>query len=486
MRRTTWIVIVGALALVGGLCGCLPEKRVVWSPDGRWATVRAGDGLYLCDPKGKLSPRVAEDVRAVAWLPDSTRLILAREIKAQTWDELANMAPPEWVDRLKAAGEKLRAKILAHEGDFGDFEHQTLEGLNEDAYAAVLLYIRDKRSEGLPEKVGEDWVGLEEVTASVHVLQWAAVKEEGLETGDILTRSPLGIADPRISPDGEKVAFVAADPDRDDLTLLKVMALAEGSTPKLVASYTSMFADWSADGRYLVYAAANSADSARSDSLGLGVIARREVCDEAGDLLEELPEAEDLAGILFRKETKVRCLRDGRVLFATGEVHLPSTTQDMPERPGLFAVDPGRQPVVIPLITRQAAAQLPDGLFFFEVSPDGRRVCVQGGEGALAVLTLATGDVWTLHTDEEADKLRTIPTWRTANELCYNFGPAPGDEGARAEIVLATLDWDETRIKRTVLSQDWPEGAVRGFLIDKEDQPKEAADTDDPEASAAD
>ena len=59
-------------------CGCIPEKKIIWSPDGRTAAIIGGDGLYLCDESGKLSSHIAEMVKEALWLSDSKQLLVIR------------------------------------------------------------------------------------------------------------------------------------------------------------------------------------------------------------------------------------------------------------------------------------------------------------------------------------------------------------------------------------------------------------------------
>ena len=49
MNRGNALIVI-MLAVVTG--GCVPEKRISWSPDGRWAAVRGETGLYMCDETG--------------------------------------------------------------------------------------------------------------------------------------------------------------------------------------------------------------------------------------------------------------------------------------------------------------------------------------------------------------------------------------------------------------------------------------------------
>lgn len=464
MKRV--LMIVTTVALVSGLYGCLPEKRVVWSPDGRWAAVKGADGLYLCDSSGKLSQLLVPGVDSVAWLPDSKHLVFSHPQPVAGWKQLAPVLSDERRQEIADRAPRLREEVLAYQGDWKEFKPRSLAGLTGGEGMALLVYLRDNLAEGLQEKLGDRWKELAELPAAVRLLQLAHIDEgDGLAMDNVLIRALDAFDELRVSPTGQAVVYRAGAPDDDQTRPLYVVGLAGGS-PLHVADHTAMFPDWSADGRHLVYAATKST-TADGKELRLGVVARRQICGDDGTFLTRLPESEELAGIAFQDEVRVRCLRDGRVLFATIELQLPCTSADMPQRAGLFAVDPGRQPGVTRLIPRSAETELPDGLFLFEVSPDERHVSIPGADGRVAVLTLATGDVWELVTAKDVDHLRTVPTWRSADELC--FAIVPGDESnkQRAQIALAKLDWAARAAQQRIISADWPERVATDFLVEK-------------------
>ena len=103
-----------------------------------------------------------------------------------------------------------------------------------------------------------------------------------------------------------------------------------------------------------------------------------------------------MVGLLFDANNKVRCLSDGRIIFAAVDIHLPCTNLDMPQQPELFALDPERQAAVIPLIPRSVQGSLPANPDYYETSPDGKRIAISGEKGAVVVLTLATGELDTV------------------------------------------------------------------------------------------
>ena len=98
----------------------------------------------------------------------------------------------------------------------------------------------------------------------------------------------------------------------------------------------------------------------------------------------------------------------------------------------------------------------------FEVSPDGQRVAVASEKGKVAVFTLASGYVWYIQPEEEQGQdagLRTVPTWRSNDELCFAV-PKGSKDGSpdRAEIVLRS----EKGVR--CISKNWPESLVEDFL----------------------
>ncbi|MEW6251159.1 MAG: hypothetical protein AB1716_10965 [Planctomycetota bacterium] len=463
--NTLWKLARG-LAVLVVLPGCLPEKRVTWSPDGKRALVRGADGLYVADAAGKLSERLLEGVTDARWLPDAQRVVLARSEEVRTWEALAPVLKPERRRELERRAPQLRAEILAQEGGFENFEPAAFAGLSDGEREALLLLVRDRHAEGLADKVGEDWKSVAELTCSVRVLQLGRLDEQGkLTLAAELARDIDAFDRLCVAPDGGAVAFARPMPGADTDTQLYVIG-SEGGPARLVAENTSAFPAWSADGRWLAFASTRTRGLDDKKPLRLGVIARRAVRGEDGRLLSEFADAEELAGIVFDESTRVHWLRDGRVLFASIELHLPATERDMPERGGLYTVDPQAPTTVTRLLPRQAEAELPDGMLLFEVSPDERHVAVPGSEG-LAIVDLRTADVWPVVAG--ANTLRMLSEWRGPDQLCV----AVQREGARrANVALLQLDCANREAKETVLSESWPETVVKDWLTEKpESQP---------------
>jgi hypothetical protein len=431
--------------LVSG--GCVP-RRIFWSPDGQRAAIIAEDGLRLCDAQGKLSDVVARDVKLVAWLPDSRRFIAVQTTEAATWEQASAVLSPEKRSVLIGLADRLREEALAHEGDWDQFKPSMAADFSGGELGALLLYVRDHRSEDLPEKLGEKWTEVREFAVDMHVLRIYEVSDLRAAPGPELLQTLNAISELRISPGGRAVACVQAS--ANDALRLTVLPAA-GGPPRVVAEQVAAYPDWTADGQYLVYAAVPANVTATQETVQLGMLARRRVADESSALLESFVEPEEKVGILFWPQVKIRCLRDGRIVFSAIEATFPVATQDMPQGASLFSIDPDRQATVTRLVPRAADENLPNGLGlgFFEVSPDEKRISVASAR-EVAVLTLATGEVQTVF--ESDAHLEGLPAWRTADELAIVV--PPGSEwgsAARPEIVLWSGP-DRTRC----LSRDWP------------------------------
>ena len=135
---------------------------------------------------------------------------------------------------------------------------------------------------------------------------------------------------------------------------------------------------------------------------------------------------------------------------------MPVTTNDLPQRQQLFALDPERQSTLTRLVPRGSEEQLPENLSDFEVSPDGKRVVVGGSKSQVAVLTLASGNVEVVQPGGDTD-LKSIPCWRSATELCYVAVPT-GSTNQPSEVAL----WQNGKIR--ILSGHWPERVRKGLL----------------------
>jgi len=365
------------LLLVTLMLGCDPDQVVIWSPDGSKAAVIGADGLHLCDPAGKLTPLLAKDVRKVAWFGDSHRLAAAREVKIASWNEAKKYLEPERVTRMESEGEKLFKTMMAQPGPLDEWAQKLLEspdGPNYGDFVGMILFIGEKHVDELKKKLTEDeWKKLQEGEgASIMVISMYEVTGAEAKEGLVLASTFSKVTELRPSPNGKVLAYVTSEGAKD-LCAISVVPTDGTAQPRHVSDLCARFVDWSADGRYLAYAKANPPKVAMEDTLRLGTLRRMQVCEADGNLraagiedevktvkgangdIQNTPSpAEPLAGIVFNEWTKVRWLRDGRIIFVSAEVNLPVANDDVPTKLSLFVVDPAKQATVTRLLDRKS------------------------------------------------------------------------------------------------------------------------------------
>lgn len=398
------------------LAGCL-EQVYVWSPDGKRAAVLnlGKDGLMLCDADGKLSPPLVPDVFRVAWLSDSQRLVLARKHSESKWTPLARAMGQPRAAALVAQAEVAWQKLQTGAGWGGVGGVAGLFADRDPDWNLVCIYLRERYGEALRAKLDPgQWDDVAKKTADIQELVMARIDGEKIVPGTQLYEGIDEIADFRVSPGDKAVAFVAelAEGKFKDGRLWLVPI--DASTPELVANRVAAYPDWTADARSLVYVQASGANS--SDDLRLGTLVQREVLDAAGRI-QLKSEQKDLAGWIFSDQCRVRCLRDGRILFNAAEISLPLAAEDYGDQhEQLFALDPARQATLVRMIPRKHQENMPKALTFFEVSPDERQVLFGDFNGNVSQLTLATGNVRQIQGGTE-DRLQGAPVWRTNGEF---------------------------------------------------------------------
>jgi hypothetical protein len=444
-------VIWASLALMALLlAGCL-EEHLVWSPDGARAAVVAKDGLHFCDAEGKLTPRLLPGVFALAWMSDSQRLVVVRAHPADGWAALAQA-----LGTARAADVAARAADIWKKLDAGgQWGALTKESGGKNAKAALEICLRERYGDALRAKMtAGDWDEMKSVQVEINELLIARIEGAVVRSGPVLHEGVEKIEALRVSPGDQAIAFTTdLTPDNDkECRLWLTRVDAAGATT--VAERTAAYPDWTPDRRALIYFQA--AEGGAKEDLRLGTLIRRGVLDEQGKI-EIQKDAEELAGVMFSNTARVRCLRDGRILFNAVEFTLPIATKDADvERERLFALDPARQSTLVRMIPRGEEENMPKNLTFFELSPDEQRVLVGGYEGEVSVLTIATGEVGKWQKAGEYNLL-AAPVWRNNDEITYaRRNPAvEGKQPARkAEIVRQKISPAKGK-HETVLSRDW-------------------------------
>jgi hypothetical protein len=450
------LACVSAIVIVTMLAGCGPERLVQWSPDGTRAVVLSNNRLYLCEAEGKLAGPMSGQVERFVWLPDSRRVVAVFTREIESWDALVQTAPAEFDEkRIIAAAIVARDELIGYSGKLDDFKPSNSSALTAQQWMAGILYLRSQADSRLKEKLGKDWKEVEEAKVEVRTVRLMPASDPG-EGGITLLDTLDDIDDLRVAPGGGTLAVVARRGegwDESENRMLFVVQTGPGGKPFVAAEHIASHPDWSADGRDLVFVRQGDKDSG-----GLGRLAVRTIRDNKGAMLETLPEARDLAEVVFDKELRVRCLRDGRVLFAAAELSLPATVSGSSHRPVLFVLDTAGTPGLKRAFPAAVDARVPDRVDLFEVSPDETRMAIPGSKGRVAVVSLSTGEVREIITNNTQDDLRMVPVWRSPDQLCL-LAPTGSAFASpkRDEIVL----WSTDRV--TVLSRTWPDEVVAGI-----------------------
>lgn len=437
-KKTSWLSRLGIIALCAYLTGCLPDKKVIWSPDGSRAGVLSGDELYLCDAQGKLSSMVLSGVMNYAWLPDSQRLVVTHMTKINSWKELAGELKADQLKPVTDLADSILARIRANSTEVVSSKDQDQKG--DSTLPAAFLYLKENHG-----TIFEVWAKDNEKARDPEVLlftlQVVQVPVNGkTELGTILCKTLTAPAEIRPAPSRRTIAWV------NKTNALFVAAL-DGSHPlQLVEPRTALFPDWTADSRALVYVRPAGEGEAQC-----GILYRKELFDVAGKFTENMPE--DLAGSLFDGTCKVRCLRDGRILFSSTELHLPLTVKDIPQRENIFVLDSARQATLVRLIPREAESETPQKCWSFEVSPDEKRISLAADDGRIVVMTMATGAMETVQTARGDKTFKFVPTWRNAEEL--TFAAIPEKAGDTQTQKSAVSLWSTDKVRP--LSETWPE-----------------------------
>ncbi len=290
-----------------------------------------------------------------------------------------------------------------------------------------------------------------------HAIAIAPVTADGLGEPTQLAATEEAVMSLRIAPDGGAVLYTvgrdAGDDDNDVIHGTWVVSTTGGDS-RLLNDRTSAYPDWTADSKHAVYFRQVEGNTM------VGELLRQKVRDDAGRIAVD-DDTDTLAGLVFATFGRVRCLKDGRVLFNSIEITLPVTENDVPQQQQLFVLDPARRATLARLIPRGTLGEMPNNVSYYTVSPDEKRLAVLGDEGRVLVFDIAVGDAHPVQTGDFDDNY-TMPAWRNPNELTVLAPNPDGKLGPHAREVLH-LKLDD-RDKPTVLSADWPDPAAGGWL----------------------
>lgn len=440
------------------LAGCIPEKRIVWSPNGERAAVATPQGLFFIDAKGTVLPPKLENTPARCdWFPDGKRLAVVHTEKAKGWNEIKGLFTHSEIGAITKHAEEARTLILAHVGPWDDFKLDPQNKLSKGIEMATVLCMRDEHAEGLREKLRDKWKELEEEDATVWILQVFTWSDTALESGATLFRSLDEILQPRVAPDARNVALVSGT--ADDNSALYVVPISGGPV-RIVAERVAFDYSWSPDGHSLAYIHCPSLSSDDKGMIQLGSLATVNVADATGALRAEWTERKDCVGLLYNDILGVRWLRDGRLMFSSVEVSLPATPRDMPQEWSLFVLDPRMPASVTRVLARDLEQPRDMALPLFELSPDESKVLLPAQKGRVSLYEFASGEETQIVAKDDAKgETRALPSWRNNAEITAVFPNSDNDPKGPAQIML----WKAGQSRP--LSDAWPKEMKEGWLI---------------------
>ena len=443
--RLTQITLLLAAVLL--TTSCFEEKRIVWSSDGSLAAILEKGGLHLADGDGFTSERVLDDVKRAVWVPHSRQLMTVRAREVGSWDEVAAALSPASQAYLTAMAEVMRTEFLEWPGETDDFESSTWKTLTEGEIGEAILYIRDYRSQQVREKLGSEWENLQDSEFTIYRAQIIEMQGGSANASEVLFESLDDIHNLRISPDGGAFAYVSKMPGEvlDDEVpgwVLWVAATRAGD-PQRVSDFASAHADWSIDGRALIFGQAvepvpHPPLEDTRESYVPGRLTRQVVRDRRGNLLPQYPRSQSLARVHFDDNLRVRSLTDGSFLVADQKVERNPVSRELEDSPVLHLIGAGSAGQ----FERVFSIELedPKGFLFeyFDVSPDERLISIPGKGGRVAIVSLSDGSLIEILQERgnEKDSLN-LPSWRAEDELSLALSrKSSSDDGQKSKILL--------------------------------------------------
>ena len=400
--------------------GCIP-KRVVWQPSGKWAAIFGDEGrMYFCDENGNLTEQKYQDVMQAEWFANNKDIAIERQKTVNNWSEAEKILNKHDRDLItKKADELIGDKILDKwNGPKGMFSTE------DNMLKAVKVYLRDKAPEKISKELFDSW---KKQNFDLYCLEICSWDNQVFKYKETMLNSISIIWSTKISPDNKKILYTHSDLS---LETIKLSAIDIDSKQILDIDETvSMYPDWSADGKSAVYAKIEVKDDVQGfDDMTIGSLKSAIICNKEGRLINKVKKHTQYSSIALNGLAKVRCLKDGKIIFSSIELpSLPCIPDDITEQPLLFMIEPGKHKAIIPLISKSTYYEIAGyDLNLFEVSPDNKYISFIDHDSRVAVLEIATGDVTILQGEKIGD-IASIPSWRSNDELCYFSENENGD-----------------------------------------------------------
>ena len=461
------------------LVGCFPEDSLEWSRDGAWGLLRIQEKLWVVDgTSGALTPITLDgepgpmpDISS-----DGKRIAYVEARTCSTAEEGLKLFPADVAEMIRRDAERLRDKVLAGEvrpADLPSGDGSKL-GSEESYHRWVVRAMCEDPNALLVARLGQeklDECRQREIEYSRLIV--ADRTEPGRNT--TVVTMPTTMLRPRLSPDGRMVAFLIPTAQDDDNAVL-IVTTTDGKADAIeVASGVGFGYDWRPDSRAIAYVKQDG------DPI-LGAVEERVLVAEDGAIPTEATDAtagatvstrrstgatRQFAGTLFQPYMSVAYGPEGRVLFSSATVTIPTSDLDEP-RNSLFCYDrlTGTVTDILPAALRSQASE---SIHYFRLSPNGKRLLVPLESNRFAICELGSRQVqYPLSVEEgfgDDDIPDFLPSWKGNDRVTclvpetshFLTGP-DGKPHHRREIVV--IDTNGQLLE--VLSKDWPDAAIPG------------------------
>ncbi|MDZ4832489.1 MAG: hypothetical protein SGJ27_01685 [Candidatus Melainabacteria bacterium] len=464
---TTGGIKAAALAVLSTflLCACEDPRRVSWSPDGKTVAVIAGDGLRISDSEGSVGePKTG--VELINWFPDSRHLLTVEYEKLTSWQMIQKHETAEDLKGAIDTAGKMLVQAKTTKGDMDKFG-EAIKNLPYTREAVV--YLRERKDKEMVANFGDKWTSVKNtVDVGLHNICSYDVSSKTFSDRKQIYSTMRDVKEVRLSPHGKAFLLVYKQELDDQLTLDHVTFNTATSTSvsNTISGAAAIYPDWAPDGSAFYYVeedrTANPETVDSNFTPTLGSLHSLNVNPESDDLVTSR-DNRILAKMIFRKNCRVRALKDGRVIFSAMPAQLPSSDSQLLNKQTLFVVRPNENVLVAPMVPMETFDSDTDLVEFFDVNPSGKMVSIPSTKEGVFVYNVLTGDAarvsgggfsWT-------KRLSFIPSWRNEDELCLGMKEAKPDQTIeKSDIVL----WSPGKETPRILSGNWPASAKRNFL----------------------
>lgn len=428
---------------------------MVWSTDGKFATVIGSKGLRVCDSEGSISPVLVDRAGMFRWLPHEHQGVAVGFDYVRTWNELKPVLSEEQTKQVIAEAGMLRKKVFTYHGDRRKFEDSALRSLGYPLQAA--LYLRSTSSADFEKLAVRKWPAYNVVKVPVFNIKTFSVDNHSVKEGRLIDRSIDEIVELRVSPNGKYVACVKHKRPQET-NYISVFSIAGNEKLSMVAKDAGVYPDWSTDSRHLYYTRINAPGEMhvlRIPDIHEGGLFKTELIDSTGKLVQKNT-SQRLANLLFDLKGPVRALRDGKILFVSRQIRFPDTlNQDFQSE--LFSYSPHERGRVDSVIRKDK------DILYFEPSPEQDQVAVLSG--GIVTVSKINGSDPEVCNGKDQDAAGILPQWRSNTELTYDVKTKPSGNPNKPN--YAVMVWSKSGGNRD-LSKSWSKEAVSEVSVHRD------------------